>query len=36
VPRKKGSGKRKAIFAVGAVVAVVGLTKARKSLLRRD
>jgi hypothetical protein len=33
---KKGSGKRKAIAAVGAVVAVVGLTKATKSLLSRD
>jgi hypothetical protein len=33
---KKGSGKRKAIIGVGAVVAVVGLTKATKSLLSRD
>jgi hypothetical protein len=33
--KKKGSGKRKAIVAVGAVVVVVGLTKATKSLLSR-
>jgi hypothetical protein len=33
---KKGSGKRKAIVAVGAVVVVVGLAKATKSLLSRD
>ena len=33
---KKGSGKRKAIIGVGAVVALVGLTKATKSLLSRD
>ena len=33
---KKGSGKRKAIVAVGALVAAVGLTKATKSLLSRN
>ena len=33
---KEGSGKRKAIVAVGAVVVVIGLTKATKSLLSRD
>ena len=33
---KKGSGKRKVIVAVGAVVAAVGVTKATKSLLSRD
>ena len=33
---KKGSGKRKAIVAVGAVVVVVGLAKATKSLLSKD
>ena len=33
--KKKGSGKRKAIVAVGAVVVVVGLAKATKSLLSR-
>ena len=33
---KKGSGKRKAIVAVGAVVVVVGLAKATKSVLSKD
>jgi hypothetical protein len=33
---KKGSGKRKVIVGVGAVVAVIGLSKATKALLSRD
>jgi len=34
--QKKGSGKRKAIVAVGAVVVAIGLAKATKSLLSRS
>ena len=33
---KKGSGKRKMIIGVGALVVAIGLTKATKSLLSRD
>ena len=35
-PRKKGLGEAQGESAVGAVITVVGLTKATKSLLRRD
>jgi hypothetical protein len=34
--KKKGSGKRKALVAVGAIVAALGLAKATKSLLKRS
>jgi hypothetical protein len=34
--KKKGSGKRKAIVAIGAVVIVVGLAKTAKSVLSRS
>jgi hypothetical protein len=34
--KKKGSGKRKAIVAVGAIVVVIGLAKTTKSLLSRS